>query len=100
MKDLKENLFWLEKLINDTDKHKVINHKDGKLRFYRFGGFFNAYEINCSLNENGEISSIFHIGYQDPTGKTSYNSVQEMYQALVLKEEVGKFRANPKHYTL
>jgi hypothetical protein len=100
MNNLKENLVWLEKLINDTDKHEVVNHKDGELRFYKFGGFFNSYEINCTLDENGGIKSIFHIGYNDPTGSIKYNSVKEMYQELVLGEKVGEFRANPSHYTL
>lgn len=99
MNNLKENLVWLEKLVNDTDKHKIIDNKRNGLRFYEFGGFFNSYKVCCGT-ENDEITSIFLIKYEDPTGSIKYNSVKEMYQELVLGEKVGEFRANPSHYTL
>ena len=99
MNNLKENLVWLEKLVNDTDKHKIIDNKRNGLRFYEFGGFFNSYKV-CCRTENDEITSIFLIEYEDPTGSIKYNSVKEMYQELVLGEKVGEFRANPSHYTL
>jgi hypothetical protein len=98
MENLKENLVWLNKLIKDQNV-KIINRSEDGLRYYQFGGFYNSYEVSC-LTENDEITSIFLIKYEDPTGSIRYNSVKEMYQDLVLGLKVGEFRANPKHYTL
>ena len=98
MENLKENLVWLNKLIKDQNV-KIINRSEDGLRYYQFGGFYNSYEVSC-LTENGEITSFFRIGHEDPNGKIIYNSVKELYQDLVLGLKVGEFRSNPKHYTL
>jgi hypothetical protein len=98
MENLKENLVWLNKLIKDQNV-KIINRSEDGLRYYKFGGFYNSYEVSC-LTENDEITSFFRIGYEDPNGKIIYNSVKELYQDLVLGLKVGELRANPKHYTL
>jgi len=71
-----------------------IDNKNRKIRI-KLG---NWCHYSIILNED---KTVWAIMYNDPTGTTYYEDIQELYDWIVDgKKDTGKFKANPSHWSL
>ena len=70
-----------------------VNANNG-MTYIRIGDFC-AYSI--ILDKDLEI---WRLSSSNPTGTTTYKSIQEIYDRIIGGKSTGSFKSNPSHWTL